>query len=115
MFDRMVCLTQKHAEDVTVMPPVVEQKSAESEHIFEGYRRWGYLAADLDPLGFLAPVEPGNLLLMGYKDDVPIMSAPGCFRSLKPNVIDLMLPPMLARYRVSKWEVACLGHGGLLN
>jgi molybdenum cofactor cytidylyltransferase len=64
---------------------------------------------------FLAPVEPGNLLLIGYKDDVPIMSAPGCFRSLKMNVIDLMLPPLLARYRVSTWEVACLGHGGLLN
>jgi molybdenum cofactor cytidylyltransferase len=64
---------------------------------------------------FLAPVEPGNLLLMGYRDDIPIMSAPGCFRSLKPNVIDLMLPPMLARYRVSTWEVASLGHGGLLN
>lgn len=64
---------------------------------------------------FLAPVEPGNLLLIGYKDDVPIMSAPGCFRSLKPNVIDLMLPPLIARYRVSTWEVACLGHGGLLN
>ncbi len=64
---------------------------------------------------FLAPVEPGNLLLMGYKDEVPILSAPGCFRSLKPNVIDLMLPPMMARYRVSTWEVACLGHGGLLG
>jgi molybdenum cofactor cytidylyltransferase len=64
---------------------------------------------------FLAPVEPGNLLLMGYKDEIPIMSAPGCFRSLKPNVIDLMLPPLMARYRVSTWEVSCLGHGGLLN
>jgi molybdenum cofactor cytidylyltransferase len=63
---------------------------------------------------FLAPVEPGNLLLMGYKDDVPIVSAPGCFRSAKPNVVDLVLPPMLARYRVSGWEVAALGHGGLL-
>ena len=63
---------------------------------------------------FLAPVEPGNLLLMGYKDDVPIVSAPGCFRSAKPNVVDLVLPPMLARYRVSGWEVASLGHGGLL-
>jgi molybdenum cofactor cytidylyltransferase len=63
---------------------------------------------------FLAPVEPGNLLLMGYKDDVPVVSAPGCFRSAKPNVVDLVLPPMLARYRVSGWEVACLGHGGLL-
>jgi molybdenum cofactor cytidylyltransferase len=64
---------------------------------------------------FLAPVEPGSLFLLGYKEDIPIMSAPGCFRSLKPNVIDLMLPPMLARYRVSAREVASLGHGGLLN
>jgi len=32
-----------------------------------------------------------------------------------PNVVDLVLPPMLARYRVSGWEVACLGHGGLLG
>ena len=64
---------------------------------------------------FLAPVEPGNLFLLGYKDDIPIVSAPGCFRSAKPNVVDLMLPPMLARYRVSGWEVACLGHGGLLG
>jgi molybdenum cofactor cytidylyltransferase len=63
---------------------------------------------------FLAPVEPGNLFLLGYRDDVPIVSAPGCFRSAKPNVVDLLLPPMLARYRVSGWEVACLGHRGLL-
>jgi molybdenum cofactor cytidylyltransferase len=63
---------------------------------------------------FLAPVEPGNLFLLSYKDEIPILSAPGCFRSAKPNVVDLVLPPLLARYRVSGWEVACLGHGGLL-
>ncbi len=63
---------------------------------------------------FMAPVEPGNLLLLAYKDEIPIVSAPGCFRSAKPNVVDLILPPMLARYRVSGWEIACLGHGGLL-
>ncbi len=63
---------------------------------------------------FLAPVEPGNLLLLAYKDEVPIVSAPGCFRSAKPNVVDLILPPLLARYRISGWEIACLGHGGLL-
>jgi molybdenum cofactor cytidylyltransferase len=63
---------------------------------------------------FLAPVEPGNLLLMGYREEIPIVSAPGCFRSAKPNVVDLLLPPMLARYRVSGWEIGALGHGGLL-
>ncbi|MGO4880143.1 MAG: molybdopterin-binding protein [Bryobacteraceae bacterium] len=64
---------------------------------------------------FLAPVEPGNLLLLTYKDDTPMISAPGCFRSAKANVVDLVLPPLLARYRVSGWEVGCLGHGGLLG
>jgi molybdenum cofactor cytidylyltransferase len=63
---------------------------------------------------FLAPVEPGSLLLLGYKDHVPIMCAPGCFRPRGLNVVDLILPPMLAGHRVSKWEIACLGHGGLL-
>ncbi len=64
---------------------------------------------------FLAPVEPGNLLLLGYRDEIPVVSAPGCFRSAKPNVVDLILPPMLARYHVSGWEIATLGHGGLLG
>ncbi len=64
---------------------------------------------------FLAPVEPGNLLLLAYKDGIPIISAPGCHRSAKPNVVDLLLPPALAKYRVSGWEVACLGHGGLIG
>ena len=64
---------------------------------------------------FLAPVEPGSLLLMGYHNNVPVLSAPGCFRSVEPNVIDLVLPPLIAGYRVSAWEIACLGHGGLLN
>jgi molybdenum cofactor cytidylyltransferase len=64
---------------------------------------------------FLAPVEPGNLLLMGYREGIPVMSVPGGFRSLKPNVIDLLMPPMMARYQISASEVARLGHGGLLN
>jgi molybdenum cofactor cytidylyltransferase len=64
---------------------------------------------------FLAPVEPGNLLLLAYKDEIPIVSAPGCFRSAKTNVVDVLLPPLLARYHVSGWEVGCLGHGGLLG
>src|SRR6266851_2269898 len=64
---------------------------------------------------FLAPVEPGNLFMLAYKDEVPIVSAPGCFRSAKANVMDLMLPPLLARYHVTNWEVACMGHGGLLG
>ncbi|MBV9083042.1 MAG: molybdopterin-binding protein [Acidobacteriaceae bacterium] len=64
---------------------------------------------------YLAPVEPGNLMMLSYKDDIPILSVPCCFRSPKPNILDLILPPMLAKYRISGWEIACLGHGGLLT
>ncbi|MBV9677277.1 MAG: hypothetical protein JO185_13150 [Acidobacteriaceae bacterium] len=63
----------------------------------------------------MAPVEPGNLMMLSYKDDIPIVSAPCCHRSAKPNVLDLILPPILAKYRISGWEIAGLGHGGLLN
>ena len=64
---------------------------------------------------FMAPVEPGNLLLLAYIDDIPIVCAPGCYRSTKPNVVDLLLAPLLAKYRISGWEVAGLGNGGLLG
>ena len=33
-----------------------------------------------DVESFLAPVEPGNLLLLSYAGDVPVVAAPGCFR-----------------------------------
>lgn len=63
---------------------------------------------------FLAPVEPGNLLLLAYRDEIPVIASPGCYRSAKKNVLDLLLPPLLSGYRVSGWELAAFGNGGLL-
>src|SRR3977135_2399033 len=47
------------------MPEATVQKSADHDLVYESYRRWGYLAADLDPLGFLAPVEHPELIRDG--------------------------------------------------
>ena len=41
------------------------KKASRTENVFEGYRRWGYLAADLDPLGFLTPVVHPELVATG--------------------------------------------------
>ena len=62
-----------------------------------------------------APVDPGNLLMLAYLDDVPILGAPGCVRSQKTNVIDWVLPPLLAGDRLSRRDIIQMGHGGLLE
>lgn len=61
-----------------------------------------------------APVEPGNLLLMAYLDQVPILGAPGCVRSRATNIVDLLLPRLLANEHISAEDIIRLGHGGLL-
>lgn len=64
---------------------------------------------------FGAPVDPGNLLLLAYLEDVPILGAPGCARSPKANVIDWVLPRLLAGERLGREDLLVLGHGGLLE
>jgi molybdenum cofactor cytidylyltransferase len=64
---------------------------------------------------FGAPVDPGNLLMLGYLDGVPVLGAPGCARSPKLNIVDLLLPRLLLGERLEREEIARLGHGGLLE
>ena len=61
-----------------------------------------------------APVEPGNLLLMAYLGELAIMGAPGCVRSRDINIVDLLLPRLLAGERIMAQDIIALGHGGLL-
>jgi molybdenum cofactor cytidylyltransferase len=61
------------------------------------------------------PVDPGNLLMLAYLGDVPILGAPGCARSLKTNALDWVLPRLLSGERLTHSDLANLGHGGLLE
>ncbi len=61
-----------------------------------------------------APVEPGNLLLLAYHDGKPIIGAPGCIKSRETNVVDLILPALLAGDRVTRGDVIAFAEGGLL-
>ncbi|PYX79232.1 MAG: 2-oxoglutarate dehydrogenase E1 component [Acidobacteria bacterium] len=44
---------------------VLEPSSQDRERILDAFRRWGYLEADLDPLGFLQPQSHPELQLSG--------------------------------------------------
>src|SRR5437763_1101002 len=44
---------------------LMEAPNGERERVFDAFRHWGYLEADLDPLGFLQPVPHPDLQLEG--------------------------------------------------
>ena len=76
----------------------------------QGVRRAGGVVE-----GYGAPAEPGNLLLLAYVGERPILGAPGCVRSRHTNVVDLVLPRLLAGERLTRRDLAALGHGALLH
>lgn len=63
---------------------------------------------------FGMPVDPGNLMLMGRLDDVPVLGLPGCARSPKVNGFDWVLQRLLAGLPVGPREIMRMGVGGLL-
>ena len=64
---------------------------------------------------FGAPVDPGNLLMMAYHGRTPVVGAPGCARSPKDNIVDLVLPRLLVGDRLGRADIIAFGHGGLLE
>jgi molybdenum cofactor cytidylyltransferase len=60
------------------------------------------------------PVDPGNLLLIGDRGDVPVIGAPGCARSPKENGFDWILHRLMADLPVTRADIVALGVGGLL-
>jgi molybdenum cofactor cytidylyltransferase len=63
---------------------------------------------------FGMPVDPGNLLLIGSIDSLPVLGAPGCARSPKENGFDWVLQRLLAGVPVRRSDITRLGVGGLL-
>ena len=53
--------------------------------------------------------------MLAYMEEVPILGAPGCARSRKVNIVDWILPRLLVGERLTRADIAALGHGGLLE
>jgi molybdenum cofactor cytidylyltransferase len=62
-----------------------------------------------------APVEPGQLMMLAYLGDVPILNAPGCARNAKDNVVDHVIPRLLTGERLTRSDIIAMAHGGLLG
>jgi len=64
---------------------------------------------------FGMPVDPGNLLLLGRRGDVPVIGLPGCARSPKLNGFDWVLERLVAGLIVHPDDITRMGAGGLLK
>ena len=59
------------------------------------------------------PSQPGNMTLVAYLGDVPILGIPGAAISLPTTVFDVLLPSLFAGERITKADLLRLGGGGL--
>ncbi len=64
-------------------------------------------------ISYGAPVLPGAMFLIAYKNEIPILGLPGCVMYNKRTVFDLMLPRIIAGEKITRGDIAKLGHGGM--
>lgn len=68
--------------------------------------------AGADIVCYGAPVLPGAMFLLGYIGATPILGLPGCVMYYKSSIFDLLVPRLLAGDRITRKDIAALGHGG---
>lgn len=69
-------------------------------------------AAGAQVVSYGAPVLPGAMFLLGYLGAVPVLGLPGCVMYYKSSIFDLVVPRLLAGDRLTREDIAALGHGG---
>jgi molybdenum cofactor synthesis domain-containing protein len=60
-----------------------------------------------------SPVLPGSMFLVAYTNGIPILGMPACGMYAGITVFDLLLPRISAGEKITRREIAELGHGGL--
>ena len=59
------------------------------------------------------PSQPGNMTLVAYLGDIPILGVPGAAIKLPTTVFDVLLPQIFAGDKISKEDLVGLADGGL--
>ncbi|MBU2537175.1 MAG: molybdopterin-binding protein [Proteobacteria bacterium] len=75
--------------------------------------RQGIIRAGAQDIVYGTPVLPGAMFLVGYIGEVPVLGLPACGMFHKITVFDLVLPRVLSGEKITRHDMAMLGHGGL--
>lgn len=60
-----------------------------------------------------SPVLPGAMFMVAYMNSIPVLGIPACGMYASRTILDLILPRVLAGEKITRVEIAELGHGGL--
>lgn len=58
------------------------------------------------------PIFPGAMIMLAYLEGVPVLGLPACVLPDKRTSFDRILPRVLAKEKITREEIAELGHGG---
>ena len=75
--------------------------------------RAGVRRAGAKEMHYGSAVLPGAMFLAAAIGDIPVLGVPACGMYHQVTVLDLVLPRVLAGEKVTKKDLALLGHGGL--
>lgn len=75
--------------------------------------RQGTRGAGATEVVYGTPVLPGAMFQVAYIREVPVLGLPACGMFNRTTVFDLILPRVLAGEKITREDLASLGHGGL--
>jgi hypothetical protein len=69
--------------------------------------------AGIQDIVYGAPVLPGAMFMVAYLGKVPVLGIPACGMYASRTILDLVYPRVLTGEKITRKEIAALGHGGL--
>jgi formylmethanofuran dehydrogenase subunit E len=73
--------------------------------------RQGLVDAGATNMLYGAPILPGAMTLLARIEKIPVIGVPACARYFKTTSLDLVLPRILAQERITRRDLARMGHG----
>lgn len=75
--------------------------------------RYGLQKAGACDMVYGSAVLPGAMFMICYLDKIPVLGIPACGMFASRTILDLIYPRVLAGEKITRTDVAALGHGGL--
>jgi len=69
--------------------------------------------AGIQDIVYGTPVLPGAMFMVAYLGEIPVLGIPACGMYASRTILDLIYPRVLSGEKITRTDIAALGHGGL--